>query len=122
MLSPYRKAVIAAIVAVVYAGLVAWHANSDGHGFHWVDAFPIVAAVGGAILTYLVPLSEDAPHLKTLVTGVLQGVAAVSVLFQNDGVAHNLLAVLVAALGTVTVHQVRNATAAETAGRAEPVS
>jgi hypothetical protein len=106
MLTPYRKAVVSALVAVAYAGLLVWQVQS-GNGFQATDLFPVTAAVGGALLTYLVPLSPDAPHLKTVVAGVLQAVAAVAVLFQNGGTGPNVTAVLLAVFGTVVVHKVK---------------
>lgn len=106
MLTPYRKAVAAALVAVAYTALLVWQVQV-GNGFQATDLFPVIAAAGGAVLTYLVPLSPDAPHLKTVVAGVLQALAAVSVLFQNNGTAPNVTAVALAVLGTLVVHKVK---------------
>jgi hypothetical protein len=108
VLSPYRKAVVAALISVLYAGLVVWQVQV-GDGFQATDLFPLVAAVAAAVLTYVAPVFPEYPHLKTVVAGLAQAVAAIAVLFQNTGTAPNVVAVLIAALGTFAVHKAVNA-------------
>lgn len=115
-LSRHAKAVVAAVVAVLYAGLLAWQTATGNNGFQPTDLFPVTAAVGAAILTWLVPILPEFPHAKTLVAGFLQAIAAVGVLYENDGVAPNVAAVLLAVAGTVAVHTVTNSTAPTSGG------
>lgn len=110
-MSQHLKAIVAALIAVVYAGLLAWQAAS-GNGFQAVDLFPLTAAVGAAVLTYLVPEVPELRNAKAIVMGVLQAVAAVGVLYQNDGLAPNVTAVALAVLGTVLVQKVKGPDAA----------
>lgn len=112
-MSQHAKALVAALVAVLYAGLTAWQDNVGGGHFHPVQLFPLTAAIGGAVLTYLVPNVPELPYAKAAVTGVLGAVAAVAVLFQDGGVTPNVVAVLLAVLGTVAVHQVPNKASAD---------
>lgn len=108
-MSKYAKSLVASLIAVLYAGLTAWQANVGSGHFHAVALFPVTAAVGAAVLTYVIPNVPELPYAKAVVTGVLQAVAALAVLYQDGGVTSNVVAALLAIVSTVVVHQVPNA-------------
>ena len=106
-MSTYAKSIIAALVAAAYAVLLAWQA-ATGDGYQTLDVLPVAAALGGAVLTYLVPNVPQLPWAKTAVQLVLGIVAALSQLFADGASGVSLAAVLITVVGAVSVYAVPN--------------
>jgi len=106
-MSTYAKSLIAALVAVAYAALLAWQA-ATGDGFQPVDVLPVIAALGGALLTYVVPNVPALPWAKTVVQATLGIVAALTQLFADGTSGIGLTAVAVTVLGALAVYRVPN--------------
>lgn len=104
-MSTYAKALVASLVAVVYAGLTAWQA-ATGDGFQVLDLFPLGLAVAGAVLAYVVPNVPQLPAAKAVVQGVLSVLAALSTLVADNPAGVDATAVLVTIVGALLVYQV----------------
>lgn len=105
-LSPAAKTNVAAVAAVVMAGVTAWQIATRG-GFTWWDLIPVTAAVLGVATTDHVDNTIGSPKAKAVVHGALSLLAAVSASVaavagpEPSGVSATKLAV--AALGTLAV-------------------
>lgn len=76
-MSPYAKSIVGAVAAVLIAGITAWQtATSDG--FQLVDLLPVVIALAGALLTFVVPNVPELPAAKGVVAGALAVLTALS--------------------------------------------
>lgn len=107
-MTAYRKAIVAALIAVLYAGLLAYQ-GAAGDGLQPLDALPVLAAVLGAVLTYLVPNVPQLPWAKTAVNSALGVLAALSQVFADGTNGVSVTAVLVSVIGALLVYEVPNA-------------
>lgn len=74
-LSPAAKTKIAALFAVVVAGITAWQGVTRD-GFTWLDVIPVIGVVTGAIAAKLIPNTPGQPVAKAIVHGALSAVSA----------------------------------------------
>lgn len=106
-LSPNAKRNVAAVAAVVMAGVTAYQATVRGGHFTWWDLIPILAAVFGVATTARVDNTISSPAAKAVVHGALSALAAVTAALaavvgsEPSGVSLAKLAV--AGLGTLAV-------------------
>lgn len=106
-MTTYAKSLIAILVAVAYAVLLAWQA-ATGDGFQILDVLPVATALGGALLTYLVPNVPQLPWAKAAVNLVLGVLAALTQLFADGASGVTATAVLISVVGAIAVYQVPN--------------
>jgi hypothetical protein len=106
-MSAYAKSIVSAIVAVLYATLVVYQ-SVTGDGLQLVDLLPVLIALFGALLTYVVPNVPQLPWAKAIVNGALTVLAALSQVFASGTSGVTLVAVLVSVAGALAVYQVPN--------------
>jgi hypothetical protein len=78
-MSAHAKSVMAALAAVIFAGITAWQ-SATADGFAWSDLIPIAVVVVGSVQTHVIPNVPELPWAKAVVAGssaVLAGLATV---------------------------------------------
>jgi hypothetical protein len=107
-MSQYAKAIVAAVAAVLIAGIDAWQTVTAGAPFRLLDVLPIATAVAGAGLTLVAPNVPEAPTLKATVGGVLAVLTAVVTFATGHPADVTLLNLIVAGLGALLTWYVPN--------------
>lgn len=106
-LSPAAKTKVAAVVAVVMAGVTAYQTVTAGGHFTWFDVIPVLAAIFGVATTDHVDNTIGSPAAKAIVHGALSLLAAITAALaavvgsEPQGVSLTKLAVV--GLGTLAV-------------------
>lgn len=106
-MSAYAKSIVSALVAVLYATLVVYQ-SATGDGLQLLDLLPVLVALFGAVLTYVVPNVPQLPWAKAVVNGALTVLAALTQLTADGTSGVTLVAVLVSVVGALAVYQVPN--------------
>lgn len=106
-MSAYAKSVVAAVAAVLIAGVTSWQAAA-ADGFRLVDLLPIGIAVASATLTYLVPNVPELPWAKAAVSGVLAVLTAVATVVTGHTAQVDVANLLIAGLGALLTWYVPN--------------
>lgn len=107
-MSQYAKTLVAAVAAVLIAGVDAWQSVTAGAPFRPIDVLPIAVAVAGAVLTYVIPNVPELPAAKAVVSGVLAVLTAAATFATGHPADVTLLNLIVAGLGALLTWYVPN--------------
>lgn len=108
-MSVYAKSVVAAVAAVLIAGVQAWQVTVGGQPFHLIDLLPVLTAAVGAFYTYLVPEVPELLRAKTWIAGGFAVLTALSTFVTGHPADVTVLNLLIAGLSAAVVHVVPNA-------------
>lgn len=107
-MSQYAKSIVAAVAAVLIAGIQAWQVAVDGRPFRLIDGLPIIVAIVGAFLTYLVPEVPELEKAKTWVAGAFAILTALATFTTGHPADVTVLNLIVAGLGAAVTSYVPN--------------
>jgi hypothetical protein len=96
----YGKAILSALYAVA---IVAVPLVSGDHHIDPSEGIIISTAIGGALLTYIVPLKQEFKSVKTWVHAVLAGLAVAQTQIAGGIDANDVLLIVAAALSVLGV-------------------